>query len=134
MRKVLMALLLIAAAEALPAAPAAGSVEKSILDKNGMVSGFVWNQMPAVAKYAYIAGFFGATFSLSDWTETIASERSSPDIEQVAVMQLGITKGRDVSVKWLSDQLDAFYAKPSNASVQVSDATLAILKRDANKQ
>jgi len=131
MRRTLVAVVLVASAVLSHAAPGGASLEDAINSKKGMIAGSEWNQMPALAKDAYIAGYFGAVFTVADWTERIASERSSQEIEHVAQMILGLSKGSDVSVTWLRDKVDSFYSKPSNANVPLSDAVLAILKQDA---
>ncbi len=133
MRKVFLIVAAVLAAAAGYAAPGSGSLERLLVEKNGILTGAEWKQMPADAKYSYVAGYLGAAFSISDWTETMASERSNEDIERVAVSILGLTKGPDVSVKWLSDRLDSFYANARNEGVEVFAASLAILKQDASR-
>ena len=131
MRKTLLAAVLVLSSALSYAAPGGASLEEAILSKHGMIAGSEWNQMPVLAKDTHVAGYFGAVVTVADWTERIASERSSQEIEHVAQMILGLTKGSDVSVKWLRDKIDSFYARASNANVQLPDAVLAILKQSA---
>jgi hypothetical protein len=133
MRRILLIAFAVLTSVFAHAAPGGASLDTLLLEKNGELTGSDWKQLPAISKYSYVAGYLGAVFSVSDWMETIASERSSAEIERVAVQTLGLTKGPDVSVKWLAGQLDAFYTSARNERVAVFDAALTILKQNASK-